>query len=114
MTAAAKRNEILTAVVSTFRQRLDVMYLFRFHQQPLLIAQLTERMLLHILVTDALPGTTVPTLSLRVPVVLLVALILQPFMLRAEAAIRQVGTSGKGTGTLWFVWHSVLLLRTYD
>lgn len=110
MTAAAKRDKVLTAVVTTFRQWLDMMHLFRFHQQTFLETQLTEWMLLNILVTDTLPSTTVATLGLRIPVELLVALVLLLLVFGTEASIRKVRAAGEGTGALWFGWHSVLLL----
>lgn len=74
MTAAAKRDEVLTAVVTAFRQWLDVMYLFRLNKLALLVTQLTERMLLHILVADALPSSAVASLAGRVTFVMFVAL----------------------------------------
>lgn len=74
MTAAAKGDEVLTAVVSALRQWLDVMDLFCLHQLALLIAQLTERMLLHVLVADALPSSAVASLGSRVSFVTFIAL----------------------------------------
>lgn len=74
MTAAAKGDEVLTAVVTTFRQGLDVMHLFCLHQLALLITQLTERMLLHVLVADALPSSAVASLGSRVSFVTFIAL----------------------------------------
>ena len=74
MTAAAKGDEVLTAVVAAFGQGLDVMHLFCLYQLALLIAQLTERMLLHVLVTDTFPSSAVASLSSRVSFVTFIAL----------------------------------------
>ena len=74
MTAAAKGDEVLTAVVTTFRQGLDVMHLFCLHQLALLITKLTEGMLLHILVADALPSSAVASLGSRVSFITFIAL----------------------------------------
>jgi hypothetical protein len=74
MTASAESNEVLTAVVSTLRQGLDMMDLLCLHQQALLIAQLTERMLLHVLIADALPSSAVASLGSRVSYVTFIAL----------------------------------------
>lgn len=110
MTAAAKRDEILSAVVTALGQWLDMMHLFRFHQQTFFETQLTEWMLLNIFVTDTLPSTTVATLGFRIPVVLLVALVFSLLVFRTEASFRKVGAAGERTGTLGLAWHSVLLL----
>lgn len=74
MTATAKGDEVLTAVVAAFGQGLDVMNLFCFYQQAFLIALLTERMLLHVLVADALPSSAVPSLGSRVAFVSFITL----------------------------------------
>ena len=74
MTAAAKGDEVLTAVVTTFRQGLDVMHLFCLHQLALLITELTEGMQLHILVADALPSSAVASLGSWVSFVTFIAL----------------------------------------
>ena len=74
MTATAMGDEVLTAVVAAFGQGLDVMHLFCLNQLALLIAQLTEGMLLHVLVADALPSSAVAPLCSRVSFVTFIAL----------------------------------------
>lgn len=60
---------------------------------------------MHVPVTNALPGASVPTLCGRVSVVLLVAFGLQLLVFLAEPPVRKPGTAGVGTGPFWFPWH---------
>jgi hypothetical protein len=105
MTAAAKGDEVLFAVIAAFRQRSFVMHLLGLHQQALLVAQLTHGVLLHVFVSDALPRSTVATLDCWVPVIFLIAPVLLLLMLRAEATLRQVGATGEGAGAFGLVGH---------
>ena len=56
------------------------MDLFRRNKQTFLLAQLAQRMLLYIAVTDTLPSTTITSAHRRVTVVFLVAFVFQLFM----------------------------------
>ncbi len=105
VTAFTKCNEIAAVMGAALGERKAMVDFLGRNQHTLFVALLTEWMLLDIAVTDALPRTTIPTAYSRVSVVLLVALVLLAFMLRAKPTICQVGAAGMGTGTLWFSWQ---------
>ena len=66
-------------------------------------------MALYIAVTNLLPGPSVSFLMGWVPLVSVVPLVLEPFMLRAILLLGKVGTARICTGFLWFSWHFLLL-----
>lgn len=105
MAGTAQRDQVLPAVVAAFGQRLDVVYLLCLHHLSLLEAQLTERMQLNVPIADAFPCPSIAALGFRVSLVFFIAPVLLLLMLRAEAAIRQVGAAGCSAGTLGFVGH---------
>ena len=76
------------------------MHLFGGGQSAIPLAQLTQRMLLDVPVTDALPGAAIPAAYSRVTVVLLVAFGFCFGVLLAEPAVRQLGAAGVRTGAL--------------
>ena len=105
MTSLAKGNQVLPCVGSAFRQRQFVVHFFDRHILSLKHAQLAERMALHIAVPDSLPGFPIPFPVGGVPLVPVVPLALEPFMLRAILLLGKVGTARISTGFLWFSWH---------
>lgn len=112
MTGLTQRNKITLLVCSSLGQRQLVMHLLHRTKQTFPIAFLTEWVLGYIAVTDSFPCPSVPTAYSRVSVVLLVALVLLPLVFLTEPPLCQVGTAGKGTGALWFSWHSATSLCT--
>jgi hypothetical protein len=84
----AKSNQIFPCVCAAFRKRSAMVDFLSRNKQTFLLAQLAQRMQLHIAVTDTLPCTAITTAYSRVSVVLLVALVLQLFMFLTEPAIR--------------------------
>ena len=92
-------------MAASFGQRFDVVHLLSLYVPSFRKASLAERVGMNITVADSFPSTTVPSLGSLVAVVLLVASLLLPFVLRTEASVCQVGTAGEGAGTLWFPWH---------
>lgn len=85
------------------------MHFLRSYQNSLFITQFTERMTLHITVTDTFPSPSIPTAYSRISVILLVASILLLLMLLAEPSSGQFRTSGIRTWSLGFSWHSLHL-----
>lgn len=81
------------------------MNFFCSHQDPLFITQFTERMALHVTVTDTFPSPSIPTAYSRISVILLVASVLLLLMLLAEPSIGQLRTTRMRTRSLWFSWH---------
>jgi len=69
----AKGNQIISCVSAALGQRHFVVDFLSRNQSAFLLAHLTQRMLLHIAVTDTLPSPSVSTAYSRVSVVLLVA-----------------------------------------
>ncbi len=92
-------------MAAAFGQRSDVVHLLSLYVSSFRKATLAERVGMNVTVADSFPGTTVSSLGSLVAVVLLVASLLLPFVLRTEASVCQVGTAGEGAGTLWFPWH---------
>ena len=111
MAGLAQRNKVALVMCAALGQRFLVMHLLHGTQQSLLVALLTERVLLRIAVTNSFPRPAVPTAYSRVTVVLLVAAVLLFLMLLTEPSVCQLRTAGKGTGPLWFSWHLLHLLH---
>ncbi len=88
MARFAKSNQIFSCVCTTFRKRDAMVDFLSRNKQTFLLAQLTQRMQLHIAVTDTLPCTAITTAYSRVSVVLLVALVLQLLVFLTESTIR--------------------------
>ena len=72
VTRTAKAHEIAPIVRPSTRHRKDVMYLIHRSEDALLVTLLTERMRLHVAVTDAFPRSAVLLLGVWVTAVLLV------------------------------------------
>ena len=87
MTLLAQSNEVTPVMSSTLGQRFLVVYLLGLHQDSLVIALLTERVLCYIAVTDPLPCPSIPTAYSRISVVLLVAFVLLFLMLLTEPSV---------------------------
>lgn len=113
MAGRTKRHQVPIAVVTAFCQWLDVMHLLRLGKSAFLQTLLTKRVCMHVPVTDALPGTSVPAFGGWVSVVLLVAFGLQLLMFLAEPPVRKLWTAGVGTGPLWFPWQRLTSLWAY-
>ena len=109
MTSLAKGNQVLPCVRPTFRQRYLMMHFLNRHILSLKQTKLAEWMCLYIAVTNLLPGPSVSFLMGWVPLVSVVPLVLEPFMLRAILLLGKVGTARICTGFLWFSWHFLLL-----
>lgn len=73
MAGLAKGNQIISCVSAALGQGHLVVDFLGRNQSAFLLAHLTQRMLLHIAVTDTLPSPSVSTAYSRVSVVLLVA-----------------------------------------
>ena len=91
---------------AAFGKRLLVMHLFGRYKFPVLLAQLTQRVLLDIGVTNPLPDTPVATPGLRIAVVSLVALRFHLCVFLTEPTVGKPWTAGVGTGSLGFTWHA--------
>ena len=111
MARLTQSDKIIPCMCSTFGQRLFVVYFLGGCQFAFLLAQLTQRVLLDIPVSDALPGAAIPAAYSRVTVILLIAFGFRLGVLLAEPAIRQLGASGVRTGELGFFWHHYTSLR---
>ena len=98
-------DKIVSCVCAAFRERHLVMNLLGGGQSAFPLAQLAQRVLLDVPVTDAFPGAAIPAAYSRVTVVLLVAFGFRLGVLLAESAIRQLGTAGVRTGALGFCRH---------
>ena len=105
MTSLTKGNEVLPCMRPALRERYLVVHLRDRHLLPGKQTQLAERMRLYIAVTYLLPGPSVSFLMGWVPLVSVVPLVLEPFMLRAILLLGKVGTARISTGFLWFSWH---------
>ena len=105
VTGLAQGNEVVPRVGSAFSQRLLVVDLLGGGKPAFLLAQLAQRVLLDVPVSDALPGAAIPASYSRVTVVLLVALGLCFGVLLAEPAICQLGASRVRAGAFWFCRH---------
>ena len=110
MAALAKCNEVAPVVGSTLRQRSPVMHFLRSYQNSLFITQFTERMTLHITVTDTFPSPSIPTAYSRISVILLVAFILFFRMLLTEPSFGQLRTTWVRTWPLRSSWHHFTFL----
>ena len=74
MTAFAKRNQIASVMAATFRQWPLMMNLIHRNNDSFLKALFTERMCLHVAVTDSFPCSSVPAAYSFVSAILLVGL----------------------------------------
>jgi len=101
----AKGHKIAVIMRSALRERLNVVYFLGRGYSPLPLAHLTQRMSRNVSVTDAFPGSSVPTVYSRVSIVLLVAFVFCLGVFLTESPIGQLRTAGVGTRALWFSWH---------
>ena len=109
MTSLAQCYEVVPCMGSAFRQRQFVVNFLNWHVLTCKQTKLAEWMCLYIAVTNLLPGPSVSFLMGWVPLVSVVPLVLEPFMLRAILLLGKVGTARICTGFLWFSWHFLLL-----
>ena len=110
MAGVAEGHQVCFIVVAALSQRLDMMHLLRPGKSAFLLAPLTKRVCIHVPVTDAFPRPSIFSFDCRVPAILFITLVLQFLMLLAEPAVRQLGTAGVGTRSLWFPWHQLTSL----
>lgn len=96
---------------AAFRERDLVVDFFCRNKQTFLLAQLAQRMLLHIAVTDTLPSTTITTAHGRVTVIFLVALVLLAFMFFTKPTVSKPWAAGIGTWSLGVHWHRFTSFR---
>ena len=89
----------------TFRQRDLMVYFLHRDKYALIIAQFTERMHLHIAVTDAFPRTPVAPPRIRITLVLLITPVLLLLVLLTEPFLCKVGAAGMMARVLCFPWH---------
>ena len=90
----AQGDEVVPCMGTTLREWDLVVYLFGVHQPTFLQAQLAQRMLAHIAVANALPGTAIPATGVGVAVVLFIALGFLLGVFLTEPALSQLGASG--------------------
>lgn len=107
MTAMAQRDQVASVVCSSLCKRNLVVNFFHRNNHTLLVAQFTERMCLDIRITDAFPGTSVPSLHCRVSSILLIRLVVLLGVFLTETVLRQLWTAGIMTWVFWFSWHPV-------
>ena len=105
MARLTQGDEVLCIVRTTFRQRLDVMYLFNGNVVPVVKALLTERVRLCVLFSDTLPLRSVAAFCFGLSVVALITLVFCSLVLLAVSAFSKAGAAGVST---WFIgssWH---------
>lgn len=106
----AEGHQVRFTVVAALSQRLDVMHLLRLGKPAFALAPLTKRVCIHVPVTDTFPRPSISSFDCRVPAVLFITLVLQFLMLLTKPAVRQLGTAGVRTRTLWLSWHRLTSL----
>jgi hypothetical protein len=84
--------------------------LFHRHENSIRIATLTERMLLHIGITNPFPRSSVSTVYSRISVILLVVLVIELCVFFTETVFCQLRASRIVTWMFWLAWHSKHLL----
>ena len=107
MAGLAQCNEVIPCMGTAFSQRLAVVNFFSLYKPTFFEAHLTQGMLTHIAVTDALPCTAIASPGIRVAVILLIALGFLLCVFLAEPAVSQLGTAGMRAGSLWFPGHTL-------
>lgn len=105
VTRLAQRDQIAPIVRTTFTQRLLMMNFFHRNDHSTLEAQLTERMLLHILITDPFPRSSVTLLCPGISPVLLILTVHFALVFRTVSPFRKVGTARISTWLLRFSRH---------
>ena len=105
VTGLAKGNQITSCVSATLRQRYLMMDFLCWYQLALLLAPLTQWVLLNIAVTDTLPSPSISTAYSRVSVILLIALGFSFYVFLTEPTICKPWTAGVRTRALGFLWH---------
>ena len=106
----AEGHQVRFTVVAALSQRLDVMHLLCLGKPAFALAPLTKRVCIHVPVTDPFPRPSISSFDCRVPAVLFITLVLQFLMLLTKPAVRQLGTAGVRTRTLWLSWHRITSL----
>ena len=115
MTGMAQCHQVTVLGSSAFPQWLDVMDLLSLGQNPTLKAQLTERMLRCISITDPLPCTAILALCIPVSAVSLIVTVHFALVLAAISAARRnkPAASRISTGLLRFLRHPLTFFPTY-
>ena len=112
VTRLAQRDQIVPIVCATFTQRFLVVNLFRLHDNSTIKTQLTEWMLGCILISYPFPCTSISTLGLLVPAILLIITVDLLLMLRAVSPICQIRTAGIAARSFRFPWHIIISIHS--
>lgn len=107
MARLAQCNEVVPCMGAALSQRRAVVDFFCLHKLTFFEAHLTQRMLTHIAVTDALPCTAIASPGVRVAVILLIAFGFLLLVFLAEPPFRQLGTAGMRAWSLGFPGHTL-------
>jgi len=108
MTRLAQRHKVMHVIRATLTERKHMVYLLGGCQLASLLALLAERVFLDKAVTDTFPRTTVSFVRLRLTLEMIVVIVHLLLMLGAVLLTDSKPTAaGIGTGTFWFVGHSV-------
>lgn len=109
MTRLAQRDQIAPIVRATFTQRKLMMDFLGPHDNPTLETQFTERMLLHVLVADSFPRSSIPLLCPGITPILLIVAVHPALVFRTVSSFRQIRTTRISARLLRFSRH----LSTY-
>ena len=108
MAANTQRHQIVFIIGAASGDRLLVMHQLCHHILPMLLAHLTQRMLMNIAVTDFLPRIAVPlVLVIDTGKVFVVTFHHLAMVFTVTAlVVCQLWAATIPTGSLWFSWHS--------
>ena len=105
MAGSAKGHEIVSCMSAALRQGDFVMNFFCGYQSAFFPADLAQRMLLYITVTNPLPCTAITAADSGITIIFFIAFCFRPCMILTEPTMRQPGTAGVRTWSLGFTWH---------
>ena len=105
VTRLAQRDQIAPVMRATFTQRQFMMHLFSLHDDPTLEAQLTERMLLHVLITDPFPRSSITLLCPGITPILFILTVHLCLVFRTISSFRQIRTARISARLLRFPRH---------
>ena len=94
MTGLTKSNQIVSCMGAALCKGDLVMNFFCGDKSAFFPADLTQRMLLNITVTNPLPGTAITAADSGVTVIFFIAFCFQSGMILTEPTMRQSGTAG--------------------
>ena len=105
VTGFAQGYQITPIMRASLTQRNLVVHFLGLHDNSTLETQFTKGMLLHILITDTFPRTSISFLGSLVSSILLIITVHLALMLRAISAVSQIRTARISTGFLWSSRH---------